>query len=963
MSESSDPRKQYCSLVDLNTVSGSSERIRNTLGGYFYTDTDSHGLLNVPPSFEKMNPINNIHPSILLVESIFGDIVQSPESERGFGEGYSDFRKTQIPYTTFICRIEGDPTYGDLKNVLKGNKYWKSLFVGGTYGGQYISAMFNTGTYDNNYTVINLPYNNKNKIHLKNSEELYDFVGATYDYNRYYANYQSFAALIDSERKLPNWYVLANTSLAGGVPSTFGGEINEDFSRTLVQNHNLDYYTFNKKIGLIELYSRMATIPALSEEPRMPDPWTEQMVSSSYYINSMFPANYNMIPAAVRNEQDMRNMNIIFPANETRTFLDPSSDYAQRSHAFPYFNKITVSTDLTETSNMFKQKILDNKSDTIFMKILKKAFLEQTDNGVPVKMTQFMKTSKYKAPSNNTMMDSEVTSNTAVAYRTVDMIKMLMYGYENVLDESNDFQIMGLNETDLLAAVDTRGIYRSVNSKKLSSLIVDIYKTFGDDDSATKIDNITSLLNCQYENVSRDPDSIETLRPVPATTEVVAYRVEKLNRTPGGDSETTGVIQNFWMFPNASQEEIMLLDSQVKYDTNYEYKIYAYYAVKGYKYRYSDLQLTRIIGQVSADGYAGPAAFGSGEDGAPVEPPLGYCLEYYDPFTDNAIPDYLIPDAATYNISTEVAERISSLSGEAQRIGLSSFEGESGETYPPYVAQFNVTLQPSINIIEVPLLSKIYRILDNPPNKLDVVPAYTLNNDNTITFEINYETFSPYKYPRAISENDKMVKSEYINGNDISNTTHIQKETVSYPSEVEIYRLDTKPKSFEDFAASTPRRVSLKIEGSDFAYTTANFSDIIKSNHKYYYLFRVLNDNRVPGNVNTIVEAELVNDGGYKYSLFDVLFEEDLIEEEFTFPSTSFKNIFQLVPNMSQVTINTDEVNFQDTAKNQYENIKVGVAEDLIWGKTFKIRLTSKKTGKKIDLNITYSDPDINLEE
>jgi hypothetical protein len=86
MSESSDPRKQYCSLVDLNTVSGSSERIRNTLGGYFYTDTDSHGLLNVPPSFEKMNPINNIHPSILLVESIFGDIVQSPESERGFGE-------------------------------------------------------------------------------------------------------------------------------------------------------------------------------------------------------------------------------------------------------------------------------------------------------------------------------------------------------------------------------------------------------------------------------------------------------------------------------------------------------------------------------------------------------------------------------------------------------------------------------------------------------------------------------------------------------------------------------------------------------------------------------------------------------------------------------------------------------------------------------------------------------------
>ena len=66
---------------------------------------------------------------------------------------------------------------------------------------------------------------------------------------------------------------------------------------------------------------------------------------------------------------------------------------------------------------------------------------------------------------------------------------------------------------------------------------------------------------------------------------------------------------------------------------------------------------------------------------------------------------------------------------------------------------------------------------------------------------------------------------------------------------------------------------------------------------------------------------------------------------------------------MSQVMVDSSQVNFQDTAKNQYENIKVGVAEDLVWGKTFKIRLTSKKTGKKIDLNITYSDPDINLEE
>ena len=39
----------------------------------------------------------------------------------------------------------------------------------------------------------------------------------------------------------------------------------------------------------------------------------------------------------------------------------------------------------------------------------------------------------------------------------------------------------------------------------------------------------------------------------------------------------------------------------------------------------------------------------------------------------------------------------------------------------------------------------------------------------------------------------------------------------------------------------------------------------------------------------------------------------------------------------------------------EIDNLQVGTAGDLIWDKKFKIRLTSKKTSKKIDLNFTYN--------
>ena len=63
----------------------------------------------------------------------------------------------------------------------------------------------------------------------------------------------------------------------------------------------------------------------------------------------------------------------------------------------------------------------------------------------------------------------------------------------------------------------------------------------------------------------------------------------------------------------------------------------------------------------------------------------------------------------------------------------------------------------------------------------------------------------------------------------------------------------------------------------------------------------------------------------------------------------------QLSPTPRHTALDTSGVDFTQPAGSQLENLVVGLVDDKVWGKRFKIRLTSKKTGKKIDFNVKYN--------
>jgi len=899
-------------LIDTNLFSGSTDALRREVGGYFYT-SEAGDI-----AFKNFMPLDNESKWIYSLWSYMSvDQIQIP----------GPVEDTIVPYYKFVCAADGDP------QVVDGDKFWNALWTGGPVNGVVMGPLWAGGTFDDYYTGIYLPYPAIEKQILIDSGDVENYIQISCEYSNYLPEYQAYADSITNERLLPNIYLVNWTK----------------------------NYAETADDLLLEVYNYLSLGEAVTT------PWLnfDDEENLHDYLNSMVPIS---APATTTQAyMSQRFKNVFFNQNASERYYDET--FASGS-MFPYSCQISFET---APVNRFGGYMYEENYSSRLLRMLKEIFLEQTTTEIAPSMISFSKQSSYLSASSDALRDETVKDSELVTYKSVDLFDMLLYSYASIKNKYNDFIIIDGKNNETMATYDAKGVYRHINTAATVSVLDKTLKFLNEEGGFVPLD-LVSLLNIQSEMI---PGLLEgyphsptatgvavttaTASPVHARAqvlpqekynEVLAYRIEKKSAQNTGPQYVENPVQNFWFFNSKDLNDLNFLDTQIKYDKNYTYDVYAYVLVQGMKHRFSDLQLSRIIG--TPDQATSTAV-------SIEEIDQQYCIEYYDPFTNTTTPDVMKNVSAVYGLAAGMD--ISAYSSDAQRAAMSSLTMEDGAPLPPYIANIAITVQPSLRVVEIPILTKTVTVADNPPNELSVTPAYTLGNTNRLAFDLDYQTFGPVPYPRAISEQDVRQAMDYIESHDMTAYQHIQKESVSPQRRVQIYRLDSKPSSFRDFDIVTPETISLAIDGSDFSYTTATFDDIVKSNHKYYYLFRVLNSNNVAGNVDTIICAELVNDGGYKYALFDTLFEEDLAEESYTDCTNQFNKILQLSPVLNQVTVDYAGADFEDTASSQYDIVNAGTAEELIWGKTFKIRLTSKKTGKKIDLNITYSDPNIKLEE
>ena len=257
---------------------------------------------------------------------------------------------------------------------------------------------------------------------------------------------------------------------------------------------------------------------------------------------------------------------------------------------------------------------------------------------------------------------------------------------------------------------------------------------------------------------------------------------------------------------------------------------------------------------------------------------------------------------------------------------------------------------PYMRIIEAPFFEKIVSVMERPPlaPQASFVPLQGVDNQMQILLRSNFgeRELEPIKiFPQDQQIIDKMIESQPPRTDGL-----LEYQTDSLPEEFQILRIERPPESYNDFA-NAPFNKTLTTRGRVLMFIDDDF----EPNKDYYYCFRAIDKIGIsnPSHVYKIRTNSYLNGIYLDIKQYEM---RPLIDTKF---NLSIKRALKIEPAFNQTALSFPNVEDIDTpdfaisAPVEY-NIGSGEDEDQVWGKKFKIRLTSKSSGRKIDINVTF---------
>lgn len=229
-----------------------------------------------------------------------------------------------------------------------------------------------------------------------------------------------------------------------------------------------------------------------------------------------------------------------------------------------------------------------------------------------------------------------------------------------------------------------------------------------------------------------------------------------------------------------------------------------------------------------------------------------------------------------------------------------------------------------------------------PPTTPEVEFIPYVGVDNKIKININSTLRKDKFKPISILERDNIRINEILDAQKEENFNADDRERIIYSTELpiksfQIFKLNEKPLNYLDFSSYLVKNLETNGQAS------IAFEDKISPNKKYYYVIRTVDFHDNFSNPTEIFEIELINDAGSIYPLINVIKIDNIADfKDMTKP---FRRFLKIQPSLGQRLANT-------VTETQ---VGLGINKESVWNKEFKIRITSKQTGKKIDLNVNFA--------
>jgi hypothetical protein len=273
-------------------------------------------------------------------------------------------------------------------------------------------------------------------------------------------------------------------------------------------------------------------------------------------------------------------------------------------------------------------------------------------------------------------------------------------------------------------------------------------------------------------------------------------------------------------------------------------------------------------------------------------------------------------------------------------------------------AKVDVKNYSSIQIIEIPyVITNAVNVHDLPPMYPDVNFYPVRYKSDKIKILLNQNNFRYSAVPVAIQATDNQLFNDMRQSQGAEQDAPIVFGADDTEVRFQIFRLDAVvPETYSDFANKIIHTLSTKTSNNQ-SVTSAALIDDIKPNTNYYYCFRTIDKGGWISNPSPIIRVQVVDDNGRRYPIIEP-YDLQLLNPPKT--KKSFKKYLEIGASVEeQVVVPIDpDATSAGSPYNLAEALvgpEGGIMRDGPQNKALKIRITSKDTGKKIDLNVDFN--------